>query len=195
MDVLKIVAVIAIIGYVIARQLLGEPLRGKQLILLPVVLTVVGIYDLVKSTRQLAGVDIVFIAASAVLAAGVGVWQGSMMRLESRDGVLWGRMPARSLWLWLAFIVARIGLSAMASGFEAHVAASTAPLLVTLGINRLAQAAAIAPKAFAAGVPFAPEEDGRSFLSGLTRPQQDHSKLAGSDLRSALRDVFGQSRK
>ncbi|MBP2319983.1 hypothetical protein JOF56_000368 [Kibdelosporangium banguiense] len=187
MDVLKIVAVIAIIGYVIARQLLGEPLRGKRLILMPAVLTVIGIVDLGKSTQHLAGVDIAFIAASAVLAAGVGVWQGTMMRLESREGVLWGQMPARSLWLWAGFIVARIALNLVANGFGAHVAASTAPLLVTLGINRLAQAAVIAPRAFAAGVPFAPEEDGKSFLSGLTSSEQDHSKLAKGDLRDMFR--------
>jgi hypothetical protein len=96
-------------------------------------------------------------------------------------------MPASSLWLWFAFIVARIGLNVAASGFGAHVAASTAPLLVTLGINRLAQATMIAPRAFAAGVPFALERDGRPFLSGLTRPEQDHSKLGRADLRDMFR--------
>jgi hypothetical protein len=187
MDVLKILAVIAIIGYVITRQLRGEPLRGKELILLPAVLTVVGIVDLVKSPQHLAGVDIVFIAISTVVAAGVGLGQGAAMRLESRDGVLWGQMPASSLWLWFAFIVARIGLSVAAAGFGAHVAASTAPLLVTLGINRLAQAAMIAPRAFAAGVPFAPERDGKPFLSGLTQSEQDHSKLDRTDTRDMFR--------
>jgi C4-dicarboxylate transporter len=187
MDVLKVLAVLAIIGYVITRQLRGEPLRGKRLILLPAILTVVGIVDLGRSTQHLAAVDIVFIAISAVVAAVFGVWQGKVMRLEARDAVLWGQMPASSLWLWFAFIVARIGVNVVASGFDAHVAASTAPLLVTLGVNRLAQAAMIAPRAFAAGIPFAPEPDGRTFLSGLTRPEQDHSKLDRTDLRDMFR--------
>lgn len=56
--------------------------------LLPAALTVVGIVDLVRSTQHLAAADVVFIAISAVVAAGVGVRQGAAMRLESRGGVL-----------------------------------------------------------------------------------------------------------
>jgi hypothetical protein len=38
-EVIRVLAVIAVIGYVIGRQLMGEPLRGKRVVLLPVVLT------------------------------------------------------------------------------------------------------------------------------------------------------------
>jgi hypothetical protein len=48
----------------------------------------------------------------------------------------------------------------------AHVAASTTPLLFTLGLNRLGQAAVIVPRAMLSSIPFAPERDGRTFLSG-----------------------------
>jgi hypothetical protein len=54
---------------------------------------------------------------------------------------------------------------ALASGLHAHVAASSATLLFSLGVNRLAQAAVIAPRALAMGVPFAPEKDGRVFMA------------------------------
>jgi hypothetical protein len=37
-EVIRVFAVIAIIGYVIGRQLMGEPLRGKRVVLLPVIL-------------------------------------------------------------------------------------------------------------------------------------------------------------
>jgi hypothetical protein len=49
----------------------------------------------------------------------------------------------------------------LAIGLHAHVAESTASILLTLGINRLAQAAVVAPRALSAGVPFAPEKNGR----------------------------------
>jgi hypothetical protein len=48
----------------------------------------------------------------------------------------------------------------------AHLVASTTPLLFTLGLNRLGQAAVIVPRAMLAGIPFAPEKDGRTFLDG-----------------------------
>jgi hypothetical protein len=37
-EVIRVLAVIAVIGYVIGRQLMGEPLRGKRVVLLPVIL-------------------------------------------------------------------------------------------------------------------------------------------------------------
>jgi hypothetical protein len=37
-----------------------------------------------------------------------------------------------------------------------------------LGINRLAQAAVVMARSVSAGIPFAPEKDGRVFLASLT---------------------------
>jgi hypothetical protein len=42
MSAIEILAVIGIIGYVIFRQVQGEPLRGNRTVLLPAVLTVIG---------------------------------------------------------------------------------------------------------------------------------------------------------
>jgi C4-dicarboxylate transporter len=64
-------------------------------------------------------------------------------------------------------MTSRVVLDIVASGLGAHVAASTAPMLLTLGINRLAQAAVVAPRALAAGIPFTPEKDGSTFLGGV----------------------------
>ena len=54
----------------------------------------------------------------------------------------------------------------LAARTGAHVAASATPLLFTLGLNRLGQAAVIAFRAMRAGIPFAPEKDGKTFLGG-----------------------------
>jgi hypothetical protein len=45
-EVIRVLAVIAIIGYVIGCQLMGEPLRGKRVVVLPVILAVIGVVDL-----------------------------------------------------------------------------------------------------------------------------------------------------
>ena len=79
--------------------------------------------------------------------------------------MLWAKLPLRGLWLWAALIGWRVLIMVIAARSGAHVAASTTPLLFTLGLNRLAQAAVIAPRAMLAGIPFAPEKDGRPFLS------------------------------
>jgi hypothetical protein len=167
-------AAAAIVVYVIGRQLMGEALRGKRLIVLPAVLAVIGELDLNNSGQHPRPIDIVCIVISGVIVAGIGLAQGRMMRLESRDGVLWAQMPAKGLWLWLTLVVSRLAMSLLASGVHAHVAASSAPILLLLGVNRLSQAAIVAPRAFTAGVPFAPEKDGQTFLAGMFAASPSH---------------------
>ena len=75
-------------------------------------------------------------------------------------------MPLRGLWLWVALVAWRVLIMVLAARTGAHVAASTTPLLFTLGLNRLGQAAVIVPRAMLAGIPFAPEKDGSTFLAG-----------------------------
>jgi hypothetical protein len=167
-EILPIVAVIAIVAYVIGRQLVGEPLRGKRIVLLPVILTVIGIADLGGKSHHVMPVDVACLIAGALLVAGIGVAQGLAMRLESRKGSLWGQMPAKGLWLWLLLIASRVLMVVIAHGVNAQVAASSATILLMLGINRLAQAAVVVPRALSAGIPFAPEKDGKVFMAGLT---------------------------
>ena len=75
-------------------------------------------------------------------------------------------MPLRGLWLWVALVAWRVLVMVLAARTGAHVAASTTPLLFTLGLNRLGQAAVIVARAMRAGIPFAPEKDGSTFLGG-----------------------------
>ena len=90
------------------------------------------------------------------------------MRLEARNGSLWGQLPPQGLWLWLLLIVSRVLMIGVADGVHAHVAASSATILLMLGINRLGQAAVVVPRALSAGIPFAPEKDGKVFMADLT---------------------------
>jgi hypothetical protein len=68
-EVIRVLAVIAVIGYVIGRQLMGEPLRGKRVVLLPVVLTVAGAADLGTHGRHVKPADVVFLVISGVVPA------------------------------------------------------------------------------------------------------------------------------
>lgn len=176
MSLIEILAVIAIVVFVIGRQLVGEPLRGRRLILLPAVLAVVGFADLRGHGSHPTATDVGCIAVSAVIAAAVGAGQGAVTRLESRDGALWGRMPAYGLWLWLALIASRFVMMLIAHGLGAEVAGSFAPLLFLLGVNRLAQAAVVTRRALSSGIPFAPEKDGRVFLGDRLQRFSDSSR-------------------
>jgi hypothetical protein len=178
-NVLIIFAVIAVIGAAILRQLKGEPLRGRRIILLPIVLVVIGAMN-ISGTKALTTADAACIAASAMVAVAIGLAQGSLLHLESRDGGLWGRMPAKGLWWWVALLASRLVVYVIASVIGAKAATSLDSILLVLGLNRLAQAAVIAARAVAACVPFASEKDGKSFLSGVVGTDSSASMGATS---------------
>ena len=171
-EVIRVLVVMAVIGYVIGRQLLGEPLRGKRVVLLPVILAVAGVADLGTHGRHVEPADVVCLVISGLIAVTIGLLQGRMIRLESRNGALWGQMPVRALWLWALLVGSRLIMTVIALAVGAKVAGSSAPIIMLLGINRLGQAAIVMRHALATGIPFAPEKDGRSFLSILVRPAQ-----------------------
>ena len=165
-EVIRVLAVVAVIGYVIGRQLMGEPLRGKRVVVLPVILAVAGVADLGEHGRHVEPADVACLVVSGLIAVAIGLLQGRMMRLESRNGALWGQMPVRGLWLWALLVGSRLIMTVIALAVGAKVAGSSEPVIMLLGINRLGQAAIVMRHALATGIPFAPEKDGRSFLSG-----------------------------
>jgi hypothetical protein len=165
-EVIRVIAVASIVVYVVGRQLGGELLRGKRVVLLPGILVVVGLIDLGKIGLHVGMVDVVCLVIGAVIALIVGVGQGRMLRLEQRDGYLWGQMPVKGLWWWAALVGSRLVMTLVAHGFDAKVAASTAPMLMLLGVNRLGQAAIVIRHAMATGIRFAPEKDGKSAFEG-----------------------------
>jgi hypothetical protein len=61
-----------------------------------------------------------------------------------------------------------------AHGVGAHAAAGTGAIVLELGLNRVAQALVIVPRAIAAGIPFAPERNGQVFGASWFGPSTDH---------------------
>jgi hypothetical protein len=147
MSAIEILAVTGIIGYVIVRQVQGEPLRGKRTVLLPAVLTVIGLLNLRSGGTRLTGADMTCLVVGTAGSAVIGLAFGTVTRLRAR------------LAAW------RVAVMLLASGMHAHAGASSATLLFGLGVSRLAQAAVIVVRAMATGVPFAPEKDGRVFMA------------------------------
>ena len=132
----------------------------------PSCLTVIGYGDLHgNGGARLSHADVACLVVGAAGSVLIGLAFGWVTRLEERGGYLWAQLPVWGLWLWGALIVWRVLVMAVAGAAHAHVAASSATLLFSLGVNRLAQAAVIVPRAMAMGVPFAPEKDGQVFMA------------------------------
>ena len=147
-DIETVIAILVIMVYSVGRQIAGEPLRAKRLIGLPAALTVIGIVDVANSNGPgPTRLDIVLIIAGCVVNALIGLGQGRLMRLESRDGFLWGQMPKSVLWWWGAKIASGVVLDGIGHALGAGLAVTTAAMLLRLGVNRLGQAAMVAPRA------------------------------------------------
>lgn len=161
MSYFEILLAIVVVVAVIASQLRGEALTGRRLMVLPVVLVVIGLGMLRDEHPN--STDVACLVIGGLVAAGIGAAQGAMTRLERRTGVLWARVPASGLWLWALLVVSRLGMTVVAHTLDAKVAASSATIFLTLGVNRLGQAAVLIPRVMSSGMEFAPEADGRTF--------------------------------
>jgi hypothetical protein len=166
MSPLTALVAIGIVVYVIGQQVVGDSVSGKRLVVLPLVLTVIGILDLSGTNSHPHATDIVLLTVSAVIAIAIGLGLGAMTRLERRDGHLWAQLPTRGLWLWGGLIISRLLIIGIGDATHAHLATGTTAILLMLGLNRAAQAVVVAPRAISAGIPFAPEKDGSVFGAG-----------------------------
>src|ERR1700677_3632044 len=153
----EILVVIAIVGYVLYQQLTGQALQLKRAVVLPAVVTVIGFVDL-RHAGHLRPADVLWLSVGAAGAIAIGLALGVITRVYSRDGVLWTRLPMAGLWLWGGLLAWRLVIMLVAKGMDADVAGSVTPLLFTLGLNRLAQAAVVVPRAMASGIPFGPDK-------------------------------------
>jgi hypothetical protein len=167
MSVLTVLVAVAIVAFVIYKQVVGAPLTGKRAIALPAVLAIIGIVELSGSRTHMTALDLTLLVVSGAISVAVGLGLGAMTRVESRDGRLWTQLPKRGLWLWGGLILSRLLMVGLADALGAHAVAGSSAILLTLGLNRIAQALVVVPRAVAAGIPFAPEKDGRIFLEGL----------------------------
>lgn len=171
MSVLTVLLVVGVIVFVIGQQVIGAALSGRRVVVLPAVLTVLGIVELASSKAHPDATDIVLLVVSAVIAVAIGVALGAMTRLERRDGHLWAQLPKKGLWLWSGLIASRLLITGVGDATHAHLAAGTAAILLMLGLNRAAQALVVVPRAIAGGIPFAPEKDGSVFgASWFSKP-------------------------
>jgi hypothetical protein len=126
---LTIVLVVAAIGYVLWSRMQGRPLKVRRL-LLPAVLTVLGILDLTGSPApHLTPKDITFLVVSVALSLVLGGARGATLELYPRDGELWQRYRPVTVVLWVALIAVKIVLLVIASAAGATAGGGATSLL------------------------------------------------------------------
>jgi hypothetical protein len=150
--VVLVVLVLAVVGYVLASRITGQPVNTRRLLVLPGVLTAMGALQL--SGAVSGGVrpqDLGLLAVGLATAAGLGAARGGTVTVAVRDGRPWLQYRAVTLGLWAATVAVRIGLTVLAHAAGATVAGSGPALLLSAGATLLAEGAVVAHRASTGG--------------------------------------------
>ncbi|MFJ4798636.1 hypothetical protein [Kitasatospora purpeofusca] len=144
----RVLPVIAIVAVVVRRQWQGGPLDLRRVVTAPLVLLAVGLFTRAglggpAALREARPADVLLFAVGAAAAVAVGACQGRALRLESRAGVAWTRMPLAGLGWWLVLAGLRAAMSYAGPALGADLVGSGATALLFLGANRLGQAAVL----------------------------------------------------
>lgn len=142
----EIVVGIAAVCYILARRMIGEPAEGKRLLVLPAVLTAVGLSKVSGDVHSAPSV--LFLVVTAGLGVVLGVLRGLSVRLSDRDGLLFVRYTAWTVGLWAVNVAVKFGATALFQAAEGHsVAVAGDSLLLTLGTGMLAEGLVILARA------------------------------------------------
>lgn len=150
--IVLVLAGLALIGYVLVSRWRGQVLNIRRTVMLPAIVTAVGLVQVVGLARHGARMaDLVLVGAGVVLSAALGAARGGTVALWVRDGQPWLRYRPATLWLWAATFAMRLALTALAYAFGAAMAASGPAILLSVGTTLLAEGAIVARRAFSAG--------------------------------------------
>jgi hypothetical protein len=143
---IEIIMVIAVVCYILIRRLMGEPAEGKRMLLLPAILTVVGIVGITKLTQT--PVSVAFLAGSAVVSMVLGLLRGTSIRLFPQDGLVFIRYTWVTVALWVANLALKFGANIILRVFDPHdVASVSSGLYLTLGAGMLCEGVVVLVKA------------------------------------------------
>lgn len=146
----EIVLIVAAVGYLMVRRLIGEPAQAKQMLILPAVLTVVGFSTLSGEVKTPASV--VFLIGTAAISVVLGLLRGASVRISQRDGIAFVRYTAVTIGLWVANIVVKVGVNLALNAFDPQAAGGTGKsMLLTIGVGVLAEGLVVLYRALRAG--------------------------------------------
>lgn len=153
MSLVNILLIVAGVGYILVRRMIGDIVEIKSLLVLPVVLTGVGLLQL-SQHGQLddlgpQGVTTVaFLVVGIALSLGIGAVRGMTVYLAERNGELWMRYRVSTVALWVLNVAVKAAIIPVEVAVT-HQSASTAThtLLLSVGLGILAESAVVLVRA------------------------------------------------
>lgn len=141
-SLLTVVLVVAGIGYILVRRMMGRLVTIKNLFLLPAVLTVVGIDQCAQFGRP-APTTVLLLAAGVLVSLLIGVVRGTTVRLEHRDAGIWMRYRPVTVALWVVNIAAKVAMVPLEQALTPGANVASQAVLVSVGVGLLAESAVV----------------------------------------------------
>jgi hypothetical protein len=147
---LQVVLIIAVIAYVLIRRLAGEPAEAKRMLILPAVLTVVGIANLDDLTHS--GTALLFLIGTLLISVVLGALRGASIRLSRREGIVFMRYTWVTVALWAANIAVKFGGNLLLGAIDKSGAAVLGnTVLLTVGVGMLLEGVVVLGRALRSG--------------------------------------------
>jgi hypothetical protein len=159
---LEILIGAAVVVYMFARRIAGEPLNARRLVVLPAVLTIWGASRLTHVHGGLHGVDVAMIGVIVAASLMLGLVRGATIRVFVRDGHPWQRYTVVTIGVWALAIAVRLGADWAGHLVGASTSALAASLVLAVGVSFLGEAAVVGTRGLRLGAPFAPRDTRRS---------------------------------
>jgi hypothetical protein len=161
--VLYSVLALAILAWVIYRQMTWQLVSPSRLYRMPIIFGLIGVVELtqVHGVTTVSATDFLILGGELVLSLGVGAAMGSMARFRSRPQresdvanrrsggtgswdasvtVIESRTGAWGAALWVLIIAVRVGVEFAATGIDhSALISATGVILILLAANRLAR--------------------------------------------------------
>ena len=142
---IEIVLIVAAVGYMLVRRLMGEQAQAKRMLILPGVLFVVG---LAQSSDVLhSPAAIVFMLVSGALSVAFGALRGASVKISDRGGLAFVRYTWVTVALWVANLAVKFGAGFVFAHIDPQAAALGNSLLLTLGLGMLVEGLVIVARA------------------------------------------------
>lgn len=142
---IEIVLILALIGYMLVRRLMGEAAQAKRMLILPAVFFVVG---LTQSSGLLhSPAALVFTLVTCALSVVLGALRGASVRISDRGGIAFVRYTWVTIVLWVANLAVKFGANFAFQQIDPHAAAIGNSMFLSLGVGMLVEGLIVVARA------------------------------------------------
>ncbi|HEY4453315.1 MAG TPA: DUF1453 domain-containing protein [Pseudonocardiaceae bacterium] len=162
---LEIVIIIAVVIYMLISRMMGQPAQAKRMLLLPAILTVVGVTEL---SGVNSATSVVFLVATAAISVVLGAARGFSVRISQRDGIAFVRYTGWTVALWVLNIAVKFGANFALGAIDGKAAAGASnSVMITIGLGLLVEGLVVLYRAMRANHPvvWSQSRDGQRQMS------------------------------